>query len=164
MIRQLRADEARYGENIDPKTGAIHRPTVTDPDPYNQPDPLEPQPQRYEPPAAVAQGPRHPIGFRPNVQSTPSAQVPGTDQPLCTAPNHETRNTNHQSRLTVPSTPGRVARTRRTQSRRSYLESMGWHRVPAAAPLDAALSSRGALVGLKPVAGMTLGETHTPSY
>ena len=38
MIRQLRADEARYRENIDPKTGAIHRPSVTDPDPYNTPD------------------------------------------------------------------------------------------------------------------------------
>ena len=144
MIRQLRADEARYRENIDPKTGAIHRPTVTDPDPYNQPDPLEPQPTRYEPPAAVAQASRRPIGFRPpNAQSTPSAQVPGTDQPLCTAPNHETRITNHEtpeplrprhetritkheSRLTGPSTAGRVAGTRRTQSRRSYLESMGW--------------------------------------
>ena len=37
MIRQLRADEARYRENIDPKTGAIHRPSVTDPDPYKYP-------------------------------------------------------------------------------------------------------------------------------
>ena len=133
MIRQLRADEARYRENIDPKTGAIHRPTVTDPDPYNQPDPLEPQPRRYEPPAAVAQTLRRPIGFRPNVQSTSSAQPPrsatpagswGADEPL--GPRHESRNTNHESRLTRPSTSGRVAGTRRTQSRRSYLESMGW--------------------------------------
>ena len=38
----------------------------------------------------------------------------------------ETRNTNHETRLTGPSTSGRVAGTRRTQSRRSYLESMGW--------------------------------------
>ena len=94
LIRQLRADEARYRENIDPKTGAIHRPTVTDPDPYNQPDPLEPQPTRYEPPAAVAQTLRRPIGFRP--QSTPSAQATGSGsayEPL--RPRHESRITNH---------------------------------------------------------------------
>ena len=89
LIRQLRADEAHYRENIDPKTGAIHRPSVTDPDPYNQPDPLEPQPTRYEPPAAVAQTPSRPTGFRPNAQSTPSAQVPGTYEPL--RPIHESR-------------------------------------------------------------------------
>ena len=99
MIRQLRADEARYRENIDPKTGAIHRPTATDPDPYNQPDPLEPQPTRYEPPAAVAQTPSRPIGFRPNAQSTPSAQVPGTYEPL--RPIHESRITKHDSRITT---------------------------------------------------------------
>ena len=152
MIRQLRADEARYRENIDPKTGAIHRPTVTDPDPYNQPDPLEPQPMRYEPPAAVAQTQRRPIGFRANTpsaarsadlgsairglssQPTTSAPSPGSApstgswgayEPL--GPRHESRNTKHESRLTGPSTPGRVAGTRRTQSRRSYLESMGWN-------------------------------------
>ena len=190
MIRQLRADEARYRENIDPKTGAIHRPTLTDPDPYNQPDPLEPQPTRYEPPAAVAQTPGRPIGFRANTpsaarsadlgseirglssQPTTSAQPPrsatpagswGADEPL--GPRHESRNTNHESRLTGPSTSGRVAGTRRTQSRRSYLESMGCGRVPSAAPLHESLSSRSAaLVGLKQVGGMTLSETHTPSY
>ncbi len=70
MIGKLRAEEARYRENIDPKTGAIHRPSVTDPDPYNTPDPLEPQPTRYEPPAAVAQTASRPIGFRPNPHST----------------------------------------------------------------------------------------------
>ena len=145
MIRQLRADEARYRENIDPKTGAIHRPTVTNPDPYNTPDPLEPQPTRYEPPAAVAQTPGRPIGFRANtpsaarsadlgseirgLSSQPTTSAPSTGswdayEPL--GPRHESRITNHGSRLTGPSTSGRVAGTRRTQSRRSYLESMGW--------------------------------------
>ena len=146
MIRQLRADEARYRENIDPKTGAIHRPTVTDPDPYNTPDPLEPQPTRYEPPTAVAQTPRQPIGFRANTQPTSSAQPPGSAPPTGSwsayeplGPRHESRNTNHESRLTVPSTTGRVAGTRRTQSRRSYLESMGWD---AYAPLRPKHESR----------------------
>ena len=190
MIRQLRADEARYRENIDPKTGAIHRPTLTDPDPYNTPDPMEPQPTRYEPPAAVAQTLRRPIGFRANTPSAARSADLGSEirglssQPTTSAPSprsapsigswsaheplpprHESRNTNHEARLTGPSTPGRVAGTRRTQSRRSYLESMGWHRVPSAAPLHEALSSRStALVGLKPVGGMTLAETHAPSY
>ena len=137
MIRQLRADEARYRENIDPKTGAIHRPSVTDPDPYNTPDHLEPQPTRYEPPAAVAQIPRQPIGFRANTPSTPSAQSTPTEDHVPVAgsrPNHETRITihesritTHESRLTRPTTPGGVAGTRRTQSRRNYLESMGWN-------------------------------------
>ena len=58
MIRQLRADEYKYRENHDARTGGIHRPTVTDPDPYNTPDPYDaPQPSRYEPahtPAAAA--------------------------------------------------------------------------------------------------------------
>ena len=54
MIRQLRKDEFECKENR-AANGAIHRPTVTDPDPYNTPDPLEPQPPRYEPPAAAAQ-------------------------------------------------------------------------------------------------------------
>ena len=103
MIRQLRADEARYRENIDPKTGAIHRPTLTDPDPYNQPDPLEPQPTRYEPPAAVAQIPRQPIGFRANTPSTPSAQSTPTEDHVPVAgsrPNHDSRLTIHDSRIT----------------------------------------------------------------
>ena len=157
MIGKLRAEEARYRENIDPKTGAIHRPTVTDPDPYNQPDPLEPQPTRYEPPAAVAQTPGRPIGFRANTpsaarsadlgseirglssQSTTSTPSPRSAPPTGSwsayeplGPTHESRNTNHEPRLTGPSTSGRVAGTRRTQSRRSYLESMGWN---AYAPL-----------------------------
>ena len=155
MIGKLRADEARYRENVDPKTGAIHRPSVTDPDPYNTPD--GPLPTRYEPPAAVAQAPSRPIGFRANTPSAArsadlgseirglssqpptSAQPPGSapstgtwsaDEPL--RPRHESRNTKHESRRPGPSTPGRVAGTRRTQSRRSYLESMGWN---AYAPL-----------------------------
>ena len=142
MIRQLRADEARYRENIDPKTGAIHRPTVTNPDPYNTPDHLEPQPTRYEPPAAVAQTPHCPIGFRPNAQSTSSAQPPRSALPSGSGsayaplpPRHESQNTNHESRITGPSTPGGVAGTRRTQSRRSYLESMGWNAFATPRPL-----------------------------
>ncbi len=63
MIGKLWADEARYRENVDPKTGAIHRPSVTDPDPYNTPD--GPQPTRYEPPAAVAQTPALPDRLPP---------------------------------------------------------------------------------------------------
>ena len=190
MIGKLRAEEARYRENVDPKTGAIHRPSVTDPDPYNTPD--GPLPTRYEPPAAVAQAPSRPIGFRTNTpsaarrpaarglssspttsaQPTPSTQPPGSALPTGSRsaseplpPRHESRNTNHESRLTGPSTPGRVAGTKRTQSRRSYLESMGWHRVPSAAPLHEAPSSRSAvLLGLKPVGGMPLSETHAPGY
>ena len=156
MIGKLRADEARYRENVDPKTGAIHRPSVTDPDPYNTPD--GPLPTRYEPPAAVAQTPGRPIGFRANTpsaarsadlgseirglssQSTSSAPSIGSwsaYEPL--GPTHESRNTIHESRLTGPSTPGRVAGTRRTQSRRSYLESMGWN---AYAPLRPRHGSR----------------------
>ena len=201
MIGKLRAEEARYRENIDPKTGAIHRPSVTDPDPYNTPD--GPLPTRYEPPAAVAQAPSRPIGFRPNPHSTVGverccsqcrgtacrARLPGQAQNLGVSsglddntslparaarsstlppigswsayeplgPTHESRNTNHEARLTGPSTSGRVAGTKRTQSRRSYLESMGWHRVPSAAPLHEGPSSRSAaLLGLKPVGGMTL--------
>ena len=149
MIRQLRADEARYRENIDPKTGAIHRPTLTDPDPYNTPDPMEPQPTRYEPPAAVAQTLRRPIGFRANTpsatrsadlgseirglssQPTTSAQSTTSTPSPRSAPStgswsaYEPLGPTHESRLTGPSTPGRVAGTKRTQSGRSYLESMG---------------------------------------
>ena len=187
MIGKLRAEEARYRENIDPKTGA-HRPSVTDPDPYNTPD--GPQPTRYEPPAAVAQTASRPIGFRANTPSAarsadlgskvrglspqppPSAPPPGSAVPTGSwsayeplHPTHESRNTNHEARLTGPSTPGRVAGTKRTQSRRSYLESMGWSRVPSAAPLQEGLSSRGAaLVRLEQVGGMTLSGTPTPSY
>ena len=100
MIRQLRADEARYRENIDPKTGAIHRPTATDPDPYNTPDPLEPQPTRYEPPAAAAQSPHRPIGFRANTQSTSSAQPPGSAPPPGSWSAYEPLGPRHESRYT----------------------------------------------------------------
>ena len=190
MIRVLRADEARYRENIDPKTGAIHRPTVTDPDPYNMPDPLEPQPTRYEPPAAVAQAPRHPIGFRTNTPSTPSAQATGswsayeplrpnhetritnheTPEPL--RPRHESRNTIHEARLTDPSTPRGPQGTKQTQSRRSYLKSMGWTAYEPFRPNHGsrntnheALSSRSAaLVGLKQEGGMPLSGPHIHSY
>ncbi len=163
MIGKLRAEEARYRENIDPKTGAIHRPSVTDPDPYNTPDPLEPQPTRYEPPAAVAQTASRPIGFRANTpsaarsadlgseirgrssQSTSSALPTTSAQPPRSAPSTGTWSADeplrprHESRLAGPSTPGRVAGTRRTQSRRSYLESMGWN---AYAPLHPHHESR----------------------
>ena len=125
MIGKLRADEARYRENVDPKTGAIHRPSVTDPDPYNTPD--GPLPTRYEPPAAVAQTPGRPIGFRANTpsaarsadlgseirglssQSTTSTQPPGSApsigswsayEPL--GPTHETRITKHDGRARPP--------------------------------------------------------------
>ena len=116
MIGKLRADEARYRENVDPKTGAIHRPSVTDPDPYNTPD--GPLPTRYEPPAAVAQAPSRPIGFRAN---TPSAAFPLSPRPAPSPraalrppvpgvrtnrsardTNHETRSTNHDGRARPP--------------------------------------------------------------
>ena len=67
MIRQLRKDEYECKENR-AANGAIHRPTVTDPDPYNTPDPMARQPPRYEPPAAAAQT-SNPIGFRAQTQS-----------------------------------------------------------------------------------------------
>ena len=67
MIRQLRKDECDCKENR-AANGAIHRPTLTDPDPYNTPDPMEPQPPRYEPPTAAAQT-SNPIGFRAQSQS-----------------------------------------------------------------------------------------------
>jgi hypothetical protein len=50
LIRDLRADEHKYGENHKAETGGIHRPTVTDPDPYNTPDPDdERRPPHYVP-------------------------------------------------------------------------------------------------------------------
>ena len=67
MIRQLRKDEYECKENR-AANGAIHRPTLTDPDPYNTPDPMARQPPRYEPPAAAAQT-SNPIGFRAQSQS-----------------------------------------------------------------------------------------------
>ena len=75
MIRQLRKDEFECKENR-AANGAIHRPTVTDPDPYNTPDPLEPQPPRYEPPAAAAQT-SNPIGFRAQAQSLRTTEAGG---------------------------------------------------------------------------------------
>ncbi len=68
MIRQLRKDEFECKENR-AANGAIHRRTLTDPDPYNTPDPMELQPPRYEPPAAAAQT-SNPIGFRAQSQQT----------------------------------------------------------------------------------------------
>ena len=98
MIGKLRADEARYRENIDPKTGAIHRPSVTDPDPYNTPD--GPLPTRYEPPAAVAQTPHRPIGFCRNAQPTSSAQPPGSAPPSGSGSAHEPVHPSHETRIT----------------------------------------------------------------
>ncbi len=46
LIRRLRIDETECGQNRE-ANGAINRPTVTDPDPYNTPYPLEPQTERY---------------------------------------------------------------------------------------------------------------------
>ena len=123
LIWQLRADEARCGEDRT-GNGAIHRPIATDPDPYNQPDPLEPQPERYAPPAAVAQTPRRPIGFRPNAVA--SAQATSSEDLISATRDFSGSVYPVPSSVTGPSTPGRVAGTRRTQSRRSYLESMGW--------------------------------------
>ena len=148
MIGKLRADEARYRENVDPKTGAIHRPSVTDPDPYNTPD--GPLPTRYEPPAAVAQAPSRPIGFRANTPSAArsadlgseirglSSQPPTSAQPPSSAPStgtwsadeplrprHESRNTKHESRgLVEPQRhPRRAQATRRdAPSRASHPE------------------------------------------
>ena len=104
MIRQLRKDEYECKENR-AANGAIHRPTLTDPDPYTTPDPMEPQPSRYEPPAAAAQT-SNPIGFRAQSQQTEarsadlafeirglsSQSVPGPQATL----GGESRFTNHE--------------------------------------------------------------------
>ena len=82
MIRQLRKDEYECKENR-AANGAIHRPTVTDPDPYNTPDPMERQPPRYEPPAAAAQT-SNPIGFRAEFVPSPQATLGGASR----KPNH----------------------------------------------------------------------------
>ena len=102
MIRQLRKDEYECKENR-AANGAIHRPTVTDPDPYNTPDPMERQPPRYEPPAAAAQT-SNPIGFR--AESVPSPQATLGD---------ESRFTNHASRKPNHGSPRRDRGHRRTQ-------------------------------------------------
>ncbi len=109
MIRQLRKDEYECKENR-AANGAIHRPTLTDPDPYTTPDPMEPQPPRYEPPAAAAQT-SNPIGFRADTRSTPSAQTTSSVQP-----NHQSRITNHDSRITGHESRPRVQVHKRTQA------------------------------------------------
>ncbi len=102
MIRQLRKDEFECKENR-AANGAIHRPTVTDPDPYNTPDPMERQPPRYEPPAAAAQT-SNPIGFRAEFVPSPQATLGG-----------ESRFTNHASRKPNHGSPRRDRGHRRTQ-------------------------------------------------
>ena len=106
MIRQLRKDEYECKENR-AANGAIHRPTLTDPDPYTAPDPMEPQPSRYEPPAAAAQT-SNPIGFRAQSQQTEArsadlgfeiAAFPPSPRPAPkrrSATNHDSRFTNHE--------------------------------------------------------------------
>ena len=94
MIRQLRKDEYECKENR-AANGAIHRPTLTDPDPYTTPDPMEPQPPRYEPPAAAAQT-SNPIGFR--AEFVPSPQATLGDESRIT--NHESPITKHESPIT----------------------------------------------------------------
>ncbi len=106
MIRQLRKDEFECKENR-AANGAIHRPTVTDPDPYNTPDPMEPQPPRYEPPAAAAQT-SNPIGFRAESQQTEARsadlafEIRGLSSQSTPSPQAtlggESRFTNHASR------------------------------------------------------------------
>ena len=103
MIRQLRKDEYECKENR-AANGAIHRPTLTDPDPYTTPDPMEPQPSRYEPPAAAAQT-SHPIGFRAEFVPSPQATLGG-----------ESRFTNHASRKPNHASPRRDRGHRRTQA------------------------------------------------
>ena len=107
MIRQLRKDEFECKENR-AANGAIHRPTVTDPDPYNTPDPMEPQPPRYEPPAAAAQT-SNPIGFRAQSQQTEARsadlafEIRGLSSQSVPSPQatlgDESRFTNHESRM-----------------------------------------------------------------
>ncbi len=134
MIRQLRKDEYECKENR-AANGAIHRPTVTDPDPYNTPDPMARQPPRYEPPAAAAQT-SNPIGFRAQTSSTQNdgnpqsrgtacrARQPGPAQNVAVSTGFDNnvspaRVTNHETRITNNQSP------HQTRSRRNYLESMG---------------------------------------
>ena len=107
MIRQLRKDEFECKENR-AANGAIHHPTVTDPDPYTTPDPMEPQPSRYEPPAAAAQT-SNPIGFRAQSQQTEARsadlafEIRGLSSQSVPSPQEtlgdESRFTNHESRI-----------------------------------------------------------------
>ena len=94
MIRQLRADEAACGENLS-WNGATHRPIPTDPDPYNTPDPMQPQPERYEPPAEPAETAQtsDPIGFRANTPSATSGRPKYESRSRITI--HGSRVTNH---------------------------------------------------------------------
>ena len=144
MIRQLRKDEFECKENR-AANGAIHRPTVTDPDPYTTPDPMEPQPPRYEPPAAAAQT-SNPIGFRAESSSTqndgnpqsrgtacrarqpgPAQNVPAQNVPVQNVAvstgfdNNVSpaRVTNHETRITNNQSP------HQTRSRRNYLKTKG---------------------------------------
>ena len=64
LIRRLRMDVAEVRQNLNSNVSR-NRPTVTDPDPFTTPDPMEPQLERYETPSSVAQSGRSPIGFRP---------------------------------------------------------------------------------------------------
>ena len=107
MIRQLRKDEFECKENR-AANGAIHRPTVTDPDPYNTPDPMARQPPRYEPPAAAAQT-SNPIGFRAQSQQTEARsadldfEIRGLSSQSVPSPQatlgDESRFTNYESRM-----------------------------------------------------------------
>ena len=142
MIRQLRADEYKYRENRDARTGGIHRPTVTDPDPYNTPDPYDaPQPARYEPahtpaaaaaPTRTAPNRRVRIGFRCGSGARLRAGSVGLAADVPSVP--------HAPACGLR--PRRPQPTKRTQSRRSYLESMGWGRVPSASSLVELLERR----------------------
>ena len=132
MIRQLRADEYKYRENRDAKTGGIHRPTVTDPDPYNTPDPYDqPRPARHEPahtPAAAAAPTRAApndqarIGCRPGSGARLRAGSVGIGADVPSVP--------HAS--ACPPRPRQPEKTKQTQSRRTYLQSMGWRHIPHA--------------------------------
>ena len=123
MIRQLRKDEYECKENR-AANGAIHRPTVTDPDPYTTPDPMERQPPRYEPPAAAAQT-SNPIGFRAESQQTEARsadlafEIRGLSSQSVPSPQAtlggESRFTNHASRKPNHGSPRRDRGQRRTQ-------------------------------------------------
>ena len=126
MIRQLRADEYKYRENRDARTGGIHRPTVTDPDPYNTPDPYDaPQPARYEPahtpaaaaaPTRAAPNRRARIGFRCGSGARLRAGSVGLAADVPAVP--------HAS--ACPPRPRRSQPTKQTQSRRTVVEAVTW--------------------------------------
>ena len=149
LIRRLRIDETECGQNRE-ANGAINRPTVTDPDPYNTPDPLEPQTERYKPPSAVPQPPRDPIGFSAGTDGStesPAASSAQGSNPQCRGTACRARRpdpaqnvvlpTSFNNKLSfsppatsttqTPSTRGNLRRQGQTQSRRSYLESMTYN-------------------------------------